>query len=556
MKRIKWTLAALAALAASSAQAAATFTFEIMDGPGEGLNDATPFTPEGGNSATTLGAARLAVLEEAGRVWGAQLTSPFNIVVQAKFDPLTCTSNSGTLGSANAATAYANFPNAPLADVVYPAALAKALAGTNPFPGEADISTTLNSSVGNAGCLDIAGPTRFYLGFDHNTGGNIDLLNTVLHEFAHGLGFAANVLEDGTSAYQSGRFSIYSQLMYSETLGLFWSQMSTPQRAASLISNDATLVWNGANSNAQSNLLTGGRSTGGHITLYAPTTYSAGSTASHWDIAGLWAPGGGASRSLLMEPFTSFNPLGLTDFTGCALADMGWTGTRCPDQTGVPLGPIAQAQTLAGTEDIPQQITLLGTSPNSASLTYSIITPPTRGALAAPASLVSSSGVVFTYTPTANLSGTDSFVFQVNDGTADPATATITINVAAVNDRPVANAQTLNVTAGDSLAITLSGSDVEGTTLVYALATNPTKGTLTGTVPNLTYTANKNSTGVDTFTFNVNDGGLFSTNATVTINIAAAPGGGGGSMDWLVLLLLVALLAGTHWRLRLQRIRT
>jgi hypothetical protein len=152
VNRSKWILAAIAAFAAHSATAAASFTIINMDGPGEGLNDPTPFTPEGGNNATTLGAARMAVLEEAGRVWGLQLNSTIPIVVEAWFDPLTCSPMSGTLGYAGALSYYSD-PSFPNPAAVYPVALADVLAGEN-INGDRDIETTLNSSVGNAGCLD------------------------------------------------------------------------------------------------------------------------------------------------------------------------------------------------------------------------------------------------------------------------------------------------------------------------------------------------------------------------------------------------------------------
>ncbi|MEM7252470.1 MAG: LamG-like jellyroll fold domain-containing protein, partial [Pseudomonadota bacterium] len=43
----------------------------------------------------------------------------------------------------------------------------------------------------------------------------------------------------------------------------------------------------------------------------------------------------------------------------------------------------------------------------------------------------------FTYTPNANFSGTDSFVYQVDDGNSGTATATATITVLGINDAPV-----------------------------------------------------------------------------------------------------------------------
>ena len=83
-------LALATLLGASSASNAATFEFRFNDGVGEGFNDPTAVTPVGGNTATTLGAARRAVLQEAGRVWGALLTSNVPIIVDAVFDPLPC----------------------------------------------------------------------------------------------------------------------------------------------------------------------------------------------------------------------------------------------------------------------------------------------------------------------------------------------------------------------------------------------------------------------------------------------------------------------------------
>src|SRR5262249_20350558 len=51
----------------------------------------------------------------------------------------------------------------------------------------ADIRARFNVNLGNPGCLT---GTFWYLGFDNNHGANIDLVTVLLHEFAHGLGFA------------------------------------------------------------------------------------------------------------------------------------------------------------------------------------------------------------------------------------------------------------------------------------------------------------------------------------------------------------------------------
>jgi hypothetical protein len=253
-----------------------------------------------------------------------------------------------------------------------------------------------------------------------------------------------------------------------------------------------------------------------------------------------------------MEPFITANPLGITDLTGCALRDIGWTGTRCPDN-GVP--PVAQSQTVNGTQGTALQITLLGTDgSNTNALTYSIVTQPARGTLAPPPTLSSAIGVVFTYTPTGNLTGADSFSFQVSNGLSTSNVATVTVNIAAAVRPPVANAQTVSATAGTAQSITLTGSDPGGAPLTYIIVTNPTNGALTGTAPNLSYMANSGFTGTDSFAFRVNDGTLNSANATVTITVTApaavvsnSGGGGGGAMSDWTLAALLTLLASRLW---------
>ena len=536
-------LCAVLMLTGASASAA-TFSFVNMDGSGEGLNDAAPFTPVGGNTATTVGQARVNVLVEAGRVWGLQLGSNVTIVAEAKFDPLTCTATTGTLGSAGARVGFANFSGAPIANVFYPAALADALSGSN-LNAEDDIAATFSSALdGTAGCL---GGRTFDLGLNHQPGSNIDLLAVVLHELGHGLGFESVVQADGTSSLTSARLSAFDQFLYSDTLAKRFPDMTTSERQAAIISN-GSLVWNGAAVNGQTGILTGGVSTAGHVKIYAPTMYSDGSSTSHWDTSAQWSVGG-ALRSLLMEPFITPNPLGVTDITGCVLRDIGWPGTRCPDTVGAPMPPVAQSQTTNDTEDTPLQITLLGTDGTASALTYAIVAQPARGTLTPPASLTSANGVIFIYTPSTNLNGQDSFTFQVSNGSSTSGAATVTVNVAGVNDPPVANAQSLNATAGTALAITLTGSDVEGAALSYTLVASPAHGTLTGTAPNLSYTATTGYAGPDSFSFHVNDGTLDSPNATVSITVAAPAavvsnsggGGGGGSVSTLSLLLLLCV---------------
>ena len=93
----------------------------------------------------------------------------------------------------------------------------------------------------------------------------------------------------------------------------------------------------------------------------------------------------------------------------------------------------------------------------------------------------------------------------------------------ALNAPPVADAQSVVAVAAVALPITLTGSDYEASALTYTLGASPAHGALTGTPPNLTYTATAGYGGPDSFTFKVNDGQLDSTFATVTIDVKLPP---------------------------------
>lgn len=177
--------------------------------------------------------------------------------------------------------------------------------------------------------------------------------------------------------------------------------------------------------------------------------------------------------------------------------------------------PVAQAQTVSGTEDQQAIITLSGTDIDGDALTYTISGAPARG------TIISTVGSKVTYKPTANLNGIDSFTFTVSDGNATSAPATVTVDVAAVEDAPVATAQTVSATEDTASPILLTGIDPDGDTLGFALSSSPAHGTLTGTPPAVTYTPVANYNGADAFSFTVTDGHTTSAPVTVTLSVAA-----------------------------------
>ena len=174
--------------------------------------------------------------------------------------------------------------------------------------------------------------------------------------------------------------------------------------------------------------------------------------------------------------------------------------------------PVADPQGVTTPEDTQAAITLTGSDLDDDPLTYNVVSGPTNGSLGGTAPNL-------TYTPGANYNGLDSFTFVANDGTTNSNTATVTITVNAVNDPPVADDQAANTDEDTPLAITLTGSDVDGDDLTYSVVLGPADGSLSGTAPNLTYTPNLGYNGVDSFTFKVNDGNVDSNIAAVLITV-------------------------------------
>src|SRR5207253_2605896 len=121
----------------------------------------------------------------------------------------------------------------------------------------------------------------------------------------------------------------------------------------------------------------------------------------------------------------------------------------------------------------------------------------------------------------ANYNGPDSFTFKAGDGALDSNIAAVTISVTAVNDAPVANAQSVTAAEDTAKAITLTATDLDGDTLTYSIVSGPSHGSLSGAAPTLPSSQPANYNGPDSFTFKANDGTADSAAATVSITVTA-----------------------------------
>jgi gliding motility-associated-like protein len=188
------------------------------------------------------------------------------------------------------------------------------------------------------------------------------------------------------------------------------------------------------------------------------------------------------------------------------------TATVSITVTPVNDAPVANNQSVTVTEDVAKAIVLTGSDVDGNPLTYILVSSPSNGTL-------TGSGANRTYTPNLNYNGADSFTFKVSDGALESSIATVSITVTPVNDAPTASNQSVTVVEDTPKSITLTGNDVDGDVLTFIVQNPPTRGTLSGTAPNLTYTPNLNYNGSDSFTFIVNDGTVNSATATVFITV-------------------------------------
>lgn len=175
--------------------------------------------------------------------------------------------------------------------------------------------------------------------------------------------------------------------------------------------------------------------------------------------------------------------------------------------------PVALDRTVTVTEDTPITITVTCTDADQDQLMYALVDKPQHGAY----QWLPPNTVI--YTPTMDFVGTDSFTFRSHDGQDASNTSTITLTVGATNDAPVALAQTISTTRNSNVAINLFATDVESDTISYTLVSSPTHGLLSGTIPELIYTAEHNFVGADNFQFQARDEQGAATVATISITV-------------------------------------
>ena len=187
--------------------------------------------------------------------------------------------------------------------------------------------------------------------------------------------------------------------------------------------------------------------------------------------------------------------------------------------------PTANTDSYNTNEDTPLNVPAPGVLSNDSdldgpnSLTASKVSDPAHGYLS-----FNSDGS-FSYTPAINYYGSDSFTYRVSDGVEQSNIATVSINVASVNDAPTANSNAYTLNQGTILSVLMPGvlgndSDPEGSVLTAVLSSNVSHGTLTlNSNGSFTYKPVSSFAGSDSFKYRAFDGGLYSFVTTVNLTV-------------------------------------
>jgi hypothetical protein len=175
--------------------------------------------------------------------------------------------------------------------------------------------------------------------------------------------------------------------------------------------------------------------------------------------------------------------------------------------------PTALANSANLNEDSSTTIFLNADDPDGDPLSFAVASLPQHGAVSVTV------GGIATYTPNHDYNGPDSFTFTASDRSLTSAPAAVSLQVAPVNDAPVARDVSATTDEDTPVTITLPVTDVDSSSLTGFIRTFPSDGSATLTGTDLTYRPALNATGTRTLTYFVSDGLVSSNIATVTFQI-------------------------------------
>jgi subtilisin-like proprotein convertase family protein/Ca2+-binding RTX toxin-like protein len=223
-------------------------------------------------------------------------------------------------------------------------------------------------------------------------------------------------------------------------------------------------------------------------------------------------------------PDADFNGIATFEYT----ADDGQGGTASAtvsvNVAAVNDGPTSVTDTASTSEDVPTTILAATLLANDTDIDGdTLIIQSVGNGVDGTVSLDGSGDVVFT--PDADFNGSATFDYTVSDGNGGTATQTVTVNVGAVNDAPVAVDGMVQVAVDGSASWKLAATDVDDAAgdLTFALETGPSNGAVVvngdGTY---TYTPTSSYVGADSFQYRVTDAGGLTSVATMDVTVGSS----------------------------------
>lgn len=205
--------------------------------------------------------------------------------------------------------------------------------------------------------------------------------------------------------------------------------------------------------------------------------------------------------------------------TTCTVTQVSCNGTTAVVRVTFYAGrtmPVANGQSLTTAEDAALFISLSGSTADGSVSAYLTTSTPAHG------TLTQISGAQWSYKPSTNFNGQDSFGFQIKDSLGFlSTTTTVALTVTPLPDPPSAGDLSLTVEQDVPKTIQLAGGDPDGDPVSYTIVRAPVNGVITGIGPLVTYTPNTGYLGADSFTYQaVDNTGRTSNIATVTLTIS------------------------------------
>ena len=239
--------------------ATATFSITYIAAGGKDLWD---------ENCTAFPEEAKAAFNAAAAIWGNILQSSVPITINACWASLSSTS---TLGYSGGGVSYRNFTGAPRANTWYRASLANALAGSDRDATKFDMHITYNSNFSWYYGTDGMPPSTQH-----------DLMSVVLHEIGHGLNFSGSMTYSGGTGswgYSTSYPDIYDTFIKDGSGNSLIETMvyGNPSAALGTALTGGDIWFHGSNAMAANG--------GQRVKMYAPATWSGGSSYSHMDYA-------------------------------------------------------------------------------------------------------------------------------------------------------------------------------------------------------------------------------------------------------------------------------